>query len=122
MNPDNVRRERWFSAWWGRLSTTGRRRLSSRDVGLCGLLFFCEQGIEIDELRIVSLGFAYSCAAMKMHQGLHAAGVEMIHMLVLQRGRQQRLGQPDQRKGRNLAHLLALTPKQGMQGVNQLPV
>ena len=75
MNPDNVRRERWFSAWWGRLSTTGRRRLSSRDVGLCGLLFFCEQGIEIDQLRIVSLGFAESCAAVKMHQGLHTAGV-----------------------------------------------
>ncbi len=59
---------------------------------------------------------------MKMHQGLHAAGVEMVHMLMLQGYRQQRLGQPDQRKGRNLAHLVALAPKQGMEGVNQLPI
>ena len=41
-----------------RRSMIRRRSPSSRNVGLRGLLFFCEQGIEIDELRIVSLGFA----------------------------------------------------------------
>src|SRR6185295_19617726 len=87
-----------------------------RNVGLRARCLLRQQGIEIDELRIVSLGFAEACAAMKMHQGLHTAGVEMIHMLMLQRYRQQRLGQPDQRKGRNLAYLVALTPEQGMEG------
>ena len=41
-----------------RRSMIRRRSPSSRNVGLRGLLFFCEQGIEIDELRIVSAGFA----------------------------------------------------------------
>ena len=70
-----------------------------------------EQGVEIDELRVVSLGFAEACTAVKMHQGLHASGVEMVHVLMLQRQRQQRLGEPHQRKGGNPAHLVALAPE-----------
>src|SRR5438552_17636089 len=107
-----------------RRSITERRSMGSRNVGLLrGLRPLCEQGIEIDQLRIVLLGFAVEpCAAMKMHQRLHTAGVEMVHMLMLQRYRQQRLGQPDQRNGGNLAHLVALAPKQGKEGVNQLPI
>src|SRR3954471_10122662 len=104
-----------------RRRSQGLLNVASGNVGLRARRFLCEQRIEIDELRIVSRGFAESCAAMKMHQGLHAAGVEMIHMLMLQRYRQQRLGQPDQRKGRNPAHLVALAPEQGMEGVDQLP-
>src|SRR5438046_3109536 len=105
-----------------RRSTTARRSPGLRNIGLRARYLLREQSIELDELRIVSLGFAKSCAAMEMHQGLHPAGVEMVDMLMLQRYRQQRLGQSDQRKGRNLAHLVALAPKQGMEGVDQLPV
>src|SRR4051812_33341899 len=105
-----------------RRRSQGLRNVGSGNVGLRARRLLGEQGVEIDELRIVSLGFAEPCAAMKMHQGLHAAGVEMVHMLMLQRDRQQRLGEPDQRKGRNPAHFVALAPEQGMEGVDQLPI
>ena len=68
-------------------SMTERRSPRSGNIGLRARRRLREQGVEIDELRIVSLGFAEPCAAMKMHQGLHAAGVEMVHMLMLQRDR-----------------------------------
>ena len=62
----------------------GLRNVGSGNVGLRWRLLG-EQRIEIDELRIVSRGSPEPCAAMKMHQGLHAPGVEMVHMLMPQR-------------------------------------
>ena len=55
-----------------RRSMIRRRSAGSGNVGLRARRLLREQGIEIDELRIVVLGFAVEpCAAMKMHQGLH---------------------------------------------------
>ena len=77
--------------------------VGSGDVGLRARRLLGEQGIEIDELRIVWLGFAVEpCAAMKMHQGLHAAGVEMVHMLMLQRYGSSALGSPTSAKAATL--------------------
>ena len=59
--------------------------LASRNVGLRALRFLGKQSVEIDELRIIIRRFAVPCAAMEVHQGLHTAGVEMVHVLVLQR-------------------------------------
>ena len=51
---------------------------------------------------------------MEMHQVCTRRALRWS-TLVPQRHRQQRLGQPDQRKGRNLPDLVALAPKQGME-------
>jgi hypothetical protein len=49
------------------------------------------QHIEIDELRIVGTGLAVGpVAAMNVNEGLHTPGIQMIHMLMLQRDWQQR--------------------------------
>ena len=47
----------------------------SRNIGL-GALLPCGERIEIDELRIVVIGFATEpSAAMNVHQGLHTPGI-----------------------------------------------
>jgi hypothetical protein len=45
----------------------GLRNVGSGNVGLRARRFLGEQRIEIDELRIVSSGFAEPCATVKMH-------------------------------------------------------
>jgi len=72
---------------------TERRSHGLRNIGLRARLVFGNQSIEIDELRIVLLGVAVEPrAAMKVHQCLDTPGVEMVHMLMLQRCGQQRFG------------------------------
>src|SRR6185436_8109028 len=94
-----------------------------RDVGLYARRLLGDQRIEIDDLRIVGLQFVLEAvAAVQMHQGLHAPGIEMVDMLMPQRRGQQRLRQSDQREGRDSANLAAFLPAQRMQGVDQLPV
>jgi predicted CoA-binding protein len=95
----------------------------SSDVGLLACLFRIGKGIEIDELRIVpiSLGLQ-AAAAMNVHQGLHAPRIEIVHMLVPQRDRQQRRRQFDQREGRRRAPLVAVLPLERIERVDQLPL
>jgi len=104
-------------SWWA----IACRPLSprSRNIGLGALLLLCGERIEIDELRIVRIGIAVEpSAAMNVHQGLHTPGIQIVHMLMPQRERQQHFWQPDQRERRNPAHLAALPPKQRIERVN----
>src|ERR1700676_587262 len=87
------------------------------------LLLLCGKRIEIDELRIVGTGLAVEpVAAMNVNQGLHTPGIQIIHMLMPQRDRQQPFWQLNQRERRSSAHFTALPPKQCIEAINQLPI
>src|ERR1700727_269956 len=94
----------------------------SCNIGPDGL-FLCGKRIEIDELRIVGTGLAVGhVAAMNVNQGLYPPGIQMVHMLMPQRYRQQYFWQFNQRERRNSAHFAVLPPTQRVEGVNQLPI
>jgi hypothetical protein len=47
------------------------------------VVLLCGKRIQIDELQTVGKGFAVeSLAAMKVNQGLHTPGIQIIHMLM----------------------------------------
>ena len=75
--------------------------------------------IEIDELRIVRTGLAVGpFAAMNVNQGLHTPGIQIVHVLMPQRDRQQHFRQLDQRECWSSTHFTALPPKQRIERVN----
>src|SRR5258707_13617686 len=95
----------------------------SRNIGSGTLLPACGERIEIDELRIGRIGIAIELsAAMNVHQGLHTPGIQIVHMLMPQRDRQQYFWQPNHGERRNPALFVPLPPKQRIERVNQLPL
>jgi hypothetical protein len=61
----------------------------SRHIGLGALFLLCGERIEINELRIVLIGIAMDpSAAVNVYQGLHASGIQIVHMLMPQRDQQ----------------------------------
>ena len=52
-------------------------------MGLCAPIFFCQQRVEIDEQGIVGQGIGMRLsAAVEMHQGLHAPGIEIVDVVM----------------------------------------
>src|SRR6266481_3926327 len=95
----------------------------SCNIGSGALLFAGGERIEVDEVRIVWMRIAIEVsAAMNVHQGLHTPGIQIVHMLMPQRDRQQHFWQPNHGERRNPAHLAALPPKQRIERVDQLPL
>src|SRR5258708_30260591 len=67
----------------------------SRNIGSGALLPARGQRVEIDELRIVPIGVALELsAAMNVHQGLHTPGIQIVHMLMPPRDRQEDFWEP----------------------------
>ena len=64
-------------------SIKGLQRHASGNIGARSCLFVGSERIEIDTLRLVRLNPLFNrVAAVNMHQGLHAAGVKMVDMLM----------------------------------------
>jgi hypothetical protein len=61
---------------------------TSGNVGARARLIVRSKRVEIDALRLIWLAVLLNpIAAVHMHQGLHAAGIEVIDMLMAQRHR-----------------------------------
>jgi len=107
----------------GGLVPSGGIRCLNAPYRLCDIgsdvLVLCGKRIEIDELWIVRAGLAVGpFAAMKVNQGLHTPGIQIVDMLMPQRDRQQHFWKLDQRECWNPARFTARPPKQRIEGVN----
>lgn len=72
LRPDSIRTEK---------APTAKR--ASRNVGARVGLLVRRQRVEIDAVGFVGLNTVLQrIAAMNMHQGLHAAGIQMVDMLM----------------------------------------
>jgi len=91
----------------------------SCNISSDALLLLCGKRIEIDELRIVGTRLAVEpFAAMNVNQGQHTPGIQIVHMLMPQRDRQQHFWQLNQRERWSSTHFTAFPPKQRIEGVN----
>src|SRR5579872_4975419 len=87
------------------------------------VLLLSGKRIQIDELQTVGKGPAVeSLAAVKVNQGLHTPGIQIIGMLMPQCQWQQDFWQFNQRERWSSAHFAVLAPKQRIEGVNQLSI